>query len=208
VESRGLLRGAGAVTLAGVLAFGVSACGGSKPMSSKPADPVSTALQAPGVRTVVIAKQSNDLAIVVPPCSAAELNQETTKAPPGSNQVVVPKSALDQTVAIQPCVSGGKNSGKSNSVLLSPGGSGSPQNPGQQQSGQPQNQLLLPKNSNLTKVIVPPCVVTMSSSSSSSGSSGGGAAGGTNTALPATGGKTSVTAPPCRVQMSSSSSSG
>jgi hypothetical protein len=200
------LRGAVAIGLVGVAGLGVGACGGSKKKSATPADPVSTALQAPGVRTVVIPKQSTDLTLVVPPCSAAELKQETTKTPPGSNQVVVPKSALDQTVAVQPCVKGAKQAGKSNSVLLSPGGSGSPQNPGQQQSGQPQNQLLLPKNSNLSKVIVPPCVVEMSSSSSSSGSSGGGAAGGTNTALPATGGKTSVTAPPCRVQMSSSSS--
>jgi hypothetical protein len=205
VARRALLGGVWAIALA---SLGLSACGSSSSTKPKPVDPVAQALQAPGVRTVVIAKQSNDLTIVVPPCSAAELKQETTKAPPGSNQVVVPKSALDQTVAIQPCVKGGKSSGKGNSVLLSPGGSGSPQNPGQQQSGQPQNQLLLPRKSNLTKVIVPPCVVEMSSSSSSSSAgSSGGAAGGTNTALPATGGKTSVTAPPCRVQMSSSSSS-
>jgi hypothetical protein len=199
-----------AIGLVGVAGLGVSACGSSSTMAPAPADPVSTALKAPGVRTVVIPKQSSSLTLVVPPCSAAELNQDTTKTPPGSNQVVVPKSALDQTVAVQPCVKGGKQSGSSNTVLLSPGGNGSPQNPGQQQSGQPQNQLLLPKNANLTKVIVPPCVVEMSSSSSSSSGSsgsGGGASGGTNTALPATGNKTSVTAPPCRVQMSSSSSS-
>src|SRR4051794_24066606 len=165
----------------------MGACGSSSSMKPTPANPVSLALQAPGVRTVVIPKQSSNLTLVVPPCSAAELKQETTKSPPGSNQVVVPKSALDQTVAVQPCVKGGQSQGKGNSVLLSPGGSGSPQNPGQQQSGQPQNQLLLPRKSNLTKVIVPPCVVEMSSSSSSSsGGSSGGAAGGTNTALPAT----------------------
>src|SRR5919199_832234 len=105
-------------------ALGVSACGGSKKQMQAPLDPVAMALQAPGVRTVVIPKQSNALTLVVPPCSAAELRQETTKVPPGSNQVVVPKSALDQTVAIQPCVKGGKSSGKGNSVLLSPGGSG------------------------------------------------------------------------------------
>ena len=189
------------------LASGLAACGSSSSTKPAPVNPVSLALQAPGVRTVVVPKQSSDLTIVVPPCSAAELKQETTKAPPGSNQVVVPKSALDQTVAVQPCVKGGQSTGKGNSLLLSPGGSGSPQNPGQQQSGQPQNQLLLPRKSHLSKVIVPPCVVETSSSSSSSGGSGGGASGGTNTALPATGGKTSVTAPPCRVQMSSSSSS-
>jgi hypothetical protein len=191
----------------GALAVGLTACGGgSKSTATAPPDPTSMALQAPGVRTVVVPKQSDDLTIIVPPCSQAEIKQETTKAPPGSNQVVVPASALDQTVAVQPCLQGNEETGKTSTVLLSPGGSGSPQNPGQQQSGQPQNQLLLPKNSNLTRIIVPPCVVQMSSSSSMS-SSGGAAAGGTNTALPATGTKTSVTAPPCKLQMSSSSSS-
>src|SRR3954471_8969334 len=146
------------------LALILSACGSSSSTKPKPADPVSMALQAPGVRTVVIPKQTTDLTIVVPPCSAAEVKQETTKAPPGSNQIVVPKSALDQTVAVQPCVSGEKSSGKSSTVLLSPGGGGSPQNPGQQQSGTPQNQLLLPRKSNLTRVIVPPCIVQTSSS--------------------------------------------
>jgi hypothetical protein len=200
----GALRTGLTVSLWGVLAVGVSACGGgSKMKSPQPVNPVQMALQAPGIRTVVVPKQSNALTIVVPPCSAAELKQETTKAPPGSNQVVVPNSALDQTIAVQPCIKGAKSAGKSSTVLLSPGGGGSPQSPGQQQSGQPQNQLLVPRNSNLERIIVPPCIVETSSSGSSSG---GAAAGGTNTALPAIRGKTSVTAPPCRVHMASSSS--
>jgi hypothetical protein len=190
------------MALLGALAIGASSCGGSKSKTAKPLDPVTTALQAPGTRTVVIPKQHVALTIVVPPCGSAELKQETTKTPPGSNQIVVPKSALDQTVAIQPCMQGAKNAQGANTVLLGPGGTGSPSS---QQNGQPQNQLILPKNANLTKVLVPPCIVT-SSSSSSSGSSGG-SSGGSNTVLPAARGKTTVTAPPCKVQMTSSSSS-
>jgi hypothetical protein len=186
----------------GATAAGVTGCGGSKKSAAQPLDPVATALQAPGTRTVVIPKQHIPLTIVVPPCSQAQLKQETTKTPPGSNQIVVPKSALDQTVAIQPCMQGAKNAQGQNTVLLGPGGTGSP-NSGQQ-NGTPQNQLILPKQSNLTKVLVPPCVV---SSSSSSSSSSGGTSGGSNTVLPAARGKTTVTAPPCEVQMTSSSSS-
>ena len=189
------------MALLGALAIGASSCGGSKSKKAQPLDPVTTALQAPGTRTVVIPKQRAALTIVVPPCSSAELKQETTKTPPGSNQIVVPKSALDQTVAIQPCMQGAKNAQGANTVLLGPGGTGSPSS---QQSGA-QNQLILPKRSNLTKVLVPPCVVTSSSSSSSGGS--GGSSGGSNTVLPAARGKTTVTAPPCKVQMTSSSSS-
>ncbi len=192
-----VLRAGVGSALAGVLALGVSACGGSKKETPPPVDPVAMALQAPGVRTVVIPKQSNDLTILVPPCTTAEVKQETTKPPPGSNRVVVPRSALDQTVAIQPCVKGVQTSGRSSTVLLSPGGAGSPQTPGQQQQGQPQNQLLLPKKSNLATIIVPPCIVE----TSSAGTTAGPTAGGTNIALPAIGTKTSVTAPPCRVHM-------
>jgi hypothetical protein len=109
------------------LAAGAGSCGGgSKSEQAKPLDPVTTALQAPGTRTVVIPKQSNALSIVVPPCSSAELKQETTKAPPGSNQIVVPESSLDQTVAVQPCMQGAKNAQGQNTVLLGPGGTGSP----------------------------------------------------------------------------------
>jgi len=200
--ARSVLRGILSIALLGALAIGVSSCGGSKKSAAKPADPVTSALQAPGTRTVVIPKQHTALTIVVPPCSSAELKQDTTKTPPGSNQIVVPTSSLDQTVAIQPCMQGAKNAQGANTVLLGPGGTGSPTT---QQSGTPQNQLILPKNANLTKVLVPPCVVTSSSSSSSSGSSG--SSGGSNTVLPAARGKTTVTAPPCKVQMTSSSSS-
>jgi hypothetical protein len=196
------------VAVGGALVFGVSACGGSKSKTAPPPDPVTMALKAPGVRTVIVHKQSTALTIVVPPCGSASLKQSSTATPPGSNQIVVPKSTLDQTVAVQPCMQGAgqKNAEKSSTVLLSPGGSGSPQTSGQQ-AGVPQNQLLLPKNSNLTKIIVPPCVVQTSSSSSSSSGSSGGQSGGNTTVLPATGTKSAVTAPPCQVQMSSSSSS-
>jgi hypothetical protein len=193
-------RGVTSLTLLAVVAIGVGACGGSKSKTAKPLDPVTTALQAPGTRTVVIPKQSNALTVVVPPCGSAELEQETTKTPPGSNQVTVPESSLDQTVAVQPCMQGAKNAQGQNTVLLGPGGTGSPAS---EQSSQPQNQLILPKRSNLTKVLVPPCIV-LSSSSSSSGSAGG--SGGSNTVLPAARGKTTVTAPPCKVHMTSSSS--
>ncbi|HEY1360547.1 MAG TPA: hypothetical protein VGF21_19760 [Thermoleophilaceae bacterium] len=189
------------MALLGGLALGASSCG-SKTSAAKPADPVTSALQAPGTRTVVIPKQHTAMTIVVPPCSSAELKQDTTKTPPGSNQIVVPNSSLDQTVAVQPCMQGAKNVQGQNSVLLGPGGTGSPTS---QQNGTPQNQLILPKNANLTKILVPPCVVT-SGSSGSSGSSGG-SSGGSNTVLPAARGKTTVTAPPCKVQMTSSSSS-
>src|SRR3954451_5053000 len=183
----------------GALALGATSCG-SKKSAAKPADPVTTALSAPGTRTVGIPKKHHALTIVVPPCGSAQLKQETTKPPPGSNQIVVLTSSLDQTVAIQPCMQGSKNVQGANTVLLGPGGTGSPTS---QQNGTPQNQLILPKNANLTKVLVPPCIVTSSSSSSSSG----GSSGGSNTVLPAARGKTTVTAPPCTVQMTSSSSS-
>ena len=163
------------------------------------------ALMAPGVRTVVVPKQGKDLTVIIPPCSAAEIDQDTTDAPPGSNQVVVPKSALDQTVAVQPCIQGAKTAGRSSTVLLSPGGTESPQGAARQSGSQPQNQLLLPKSSNISKIIVPPCVVQTGSGGSSGTAATGG---GTNTALPAERDKTSVVAPPCRVSASSSSSGG
>jgi len=166
-------------------------------MKKAPTDPVTTALMAPGVRTVVIPKQSAALTVVVPPCSLAKTKQDTTRTPPGSNQVVVPKSALDQTVAIQPCMQGTKNAGGSNTVLLSPGGTGSAAS----QKIKPPNQLILPKNSNVTKLIVPPCLVLTSSSGSGAGQSGG-----PNAVLPGARRKGAVTAPPCTVQATSSSS--
>jgi len=174
-------------------------------MMPPPPDPTAMALMAPGVRTVIVPKQGKSLTIIVPPCSSAEIDQDTTDAPPGSNQVVVPKSALDQTVAVQPCIQGGKTAGRSSSVLLSPGGSESPQGVGQQTGNQRQNQLLLPKGSNITRIIVPPCVV-QTGSGGSSGSADTGA--GSNTALPAERSKSSLVAPPCRVSATSSSSGG
>jgi hypothetical protein len=200
VVSRGVLRAVALIGLAGALGIGIGACGSKKKMMPPP-DPVTMALQAPGVRTVVVPRQHGALTIVVPPCGLAELKQETTKTPPGSNQVVVPQSALDQTVAIQPCIQGAKTARKSSTILLSPGGAGGAPSASQQASG---NQLILPKRSNLAKVVVPPCLVVSASSSSSSSSSSGGQSG-TSTVLPAARGKTSVTAPPCQVSMTSSS---
>ena len=84
-------------------------------------------------------------------------------------------------------------------MFLSPGGVQSPQSTGQQTGGQ-QNQLLLPKGSNITRIIVPPCVVQTGSGGSSAAPTGQG----TNTALPAERKKSSVVAPPCRVSGSSS----
>ena len=135
-------KGVVGAVLFGLLAMGLGACGSKKSASTQPPDPVTMALQAPGVRTVVIPKQRAPLTIVVPPCSAAQLKQETTRTPPGSNQIVVPTSALDQTVAIQPCMQGAKNARGANTVLLGPGGSGSPQASKGQSGGQPQNQLI------------------------------------------------------------------
>lgn len=189
--SSGVLRTTVPVCL--VAALGMSACGGSKKKKAAPVDPVTTALTAPGVRSVVIPRQSAALTIVVPPCGLGTSKQDTTQTPPGSNQILVPKSALDQTVAIQPCMSGQKRTGSS-TVLLSPGGTGSEAS----EKSKPANQLILPKNSNVTKLIVPPCVVT-------SGSSGAKPSGGPNTVLPSARGRSAVTAPPCTVQMTSSS---
>lgn len=200
MTSRGVLQATVSVGFAMALAGGVGACGGGS--SSKapppPPDPVAMATMAPGVRTVIVPKQSAPLTIVVPPCGIAKIKQETTQTPPGSNQVVVPASALDQNVAIQPCMQGQKSEGQASTILLGPGGSGS----GSSKTTPLPNQLVLPENANLSTLIVPPCVVL----TSSSGSSSGGASGGANTVVPAARGKAAVTAPPCSVQMTSSSS--
>jgi len=192
VISSGVLRAAVAVCLVGVI--GVTGCGSPAKKKAKPVDPVTMALMAPGVRTVLIPDQSAALTIVVPPCGLAKNTQNTTRTPPGSNQIVVPTSALDQTVAINPCMQGAK-SAKSSTVLLSPGGASSAAS----QKTKPPNQLILPKNSNITKLIVPPCVVTSSSGGPPPPK------GGPNTVLPGTQRKGSVTAPACTVQMTSSS---
>ncbi len=194
----------GTLACVGALTLGLGACGGGSSPKAKmmpPPDPTAMALMAPGVRTVVVPKQGKSLTVIIPPCSNAEIDQDTTDAPPGSNQIVVPQSALDQTVAVQPCIQGAKTAGRSSSVLLSPGGVESPQGVGQQTGGQRQNQLLLPKGSNIRKIIVPPCVVQTGSGGSSGHAD---TSGGTNTALPAERTKSSVVAPPCRVTSSSS----
>src|SRR5688572_960124 len=118
-RERGIMTGIGkealrvsvALGLAAATAAGLSACGGSSSKSggggaSAQADPVGIALMAPGVRTVVVPKQRGDLTIVVPPCNATQVDQESTEIPPGSNQIIVPEDTLAQTVAIQPCIEG------------------------------------------------------------------------------------------------------
>src|SRR6266545_4620249 len=99
IVSRSRVRGIAACAAVAVIGTGVAACGSKK---SQQTDAVSTALQTPGVRMVVIPKQRNDLRIVVPPCSAAQVDQQTTASPPGSNEIVVPRTALTETVAVQP----------------------------------------------------------------------------------------------------------
>jgi hypothetical protein len=200
----------GVVLLVAGLALLASGCGSKKktPPAPKPVDPVALAVQAPGVRVALIPPQQHALTIVVPPCSNASISQQDTSTPAGSNQIVIPKSSLDQTVAVQPCVQGQKQQvGTSGTVLLSPGGGKASEAQTQKQTPSQQNQLVIPKNSGLTKIIIPPCVVSMSASSSSS--SGGTNSATSNTlALPATGSKQAVTAPPCALSGSSSSSSG
>jgi hypothetical protein len=174
--------------------------GGSSTTAPKPPDPVQMVLQAPGVRTVVIPEQRADLTVAVPPCSAADIDPETTRVPEGSNRVVVPKSTQEQTIAIPPCLEGEQTGGGgTDTVLVSPGGGAGTQSAGEQ-SGQPQNQLLLPRNANLRLIIVPPCLVLTSSSYS------GGPPSGITTTLPAAGGKTTVTAPACKLHVASSGS--
>jgi hypothetical protein len=176
-----------ALGLVAVLALGVSACGSKKKAAAAP-DPVAMALQTPGVRTVVIPKQRNgDLTIAVPPCSAAQVDQENTEVPPGSNEVVIPKESLAQTVAIQPCLQpSGQGSQSGGTVFITPGGATGGQ------GGQQQQQLVLPNDSKLKTVIVPPCTTGQSQSPQSSSS-------GNSVALPSTGDQESVTAPPCTV---------
>ena len=196
----GLVRAGGA----GVIALAVTGCGGG----SSSSDAVSTALQMPGVRTVVVPKQHNDLTVMVPPCSVAAVSQRGASGPPpGSNTVVVPKGTLTQTVAIQPCqASGGQSSSSSgmpppsSTILLTPGGAQTQQQAqsSSSSSSQPgqQNQLVLPANSNIQTLVVPPCTP-------SSGSGGaGGVPQGANNALPSGKSKT-VNAPPCTYQQSS-----
>ena len=197
VVSRGVLGAASAALLLAVAGCG----GGSSTTAPKPPDPVQMVLQAPGVRTVVIPEQKSDITIAVPPCSEADIDPETTKVPRGSNRIVVPKSTQEQTIAIPPCLEGEQTQGGgTDTVLVSPGGGAGTQSAGEQ-AGQPQNQLLLPRNSRISLVIVPPCLVLTSSSYS------GGPPSGITTTLPAAGGKTTVTAPACKLHVASSGSS-
>src|SRR3954451_24832603 len=130
----------GLVVSMGVLTLGLSACGGSSSSSSSSSsgDPVSTALQTPGVRQVVIPSQHADLTVVIPTCDQAQvLKPGATKPPPGSNTVVVPKGAQTETIAVQPCQGGGGGSSSgasgsppappSSTILLTPGGAGTSQ---------------------------------------------------------------------------------
>ena len=209
----GVVRGA--LTM-GALAVGLTACGGSSSSSSSSSsgDPVSTALQTPGVRQVVIPSQHANLTVVIPTCDQAQtLKPGATKPPPGSNTIVVPKGAQTETIAVQPCQGGGgggSSSGggstppapPSSTILMTPGGAGtSQQSSGSQSSSssssgasQP-NQLVLPNNSSITTLIVPPCTKASGDQSQSQNK---------GLALPGKG--TSVTAPPCTVPEQSSSS--
>ena len=194
-----------------ILALGLGACGGGGKKKSKApptVDPVAMALSAPGVRTVVIPEQSEELTIAVPPCGSGQVSQETTETPPGSSRIVIPEGSLAQTVAVQPCIKGQtQQTSGAGTVLISPGGAATGQSETQLQTGaQGQNQLVIPQNSDLRRIIVPPCLVEISSSASSPSGPEGTTS---NTlALPATSGNRVVTAPPCRVHASSSSASG
>ena len=78
----------GVLLVVGMLALVVSGCGSKKKAAAE--DPVATAMQTPGVRTVVIPKQRNAVTVVVTPCSAAAVQQSGAKRkPPGSNEIVV-----------------------------------------------------------------------------------------------------------------------
>lgn len=197
------------VVLVALASLGASCGGKKKPAKAPPpVDPVALAVQAPGVRIAVIPTQREDLTIVVPPCADARIAQSDTTTPAGSNQVVIPKGSRSQTVAVQPCIEGKKQAvSGAGTVLLSPGGVKTASDQSQEQTPAQQNQLVIPANSDLRKVIIPPCVVSMASSSSSS-SGGSGSATSNTLALPPSGGAKAITAPQCALSASSSSSSG
>lgn len=170
----------GVFLLIGLFAFGVGGCGKKKMAMT---DPVATVMETPGIRTVVIPKQRQDVTVVVTPCTAAQVQQPTAeRKPPGSNEVVVPKGGLTQTVAVPPCPEK-PSQGPANTVLVTPGGTGSAQ-----QETPPQDQLVLPDNSDATTIIIPPCTTGPKASKKRT------------LAFPATTKKKSVTAPPCTVQ--------
>ena len=184
VDNSGLRLGA--LLLAGVLAFVGVGCGSKKQTAME--DPVATAMKTPGVRTVVIPKQRNAVTVVVTSCTAAGVQQSGAKRkPPGSNEIIVPRGTLTQTVAVPPCPEK-PTQAVANTVLVTPGGAGS----AQQAGSMPQNQLVLPSNSNVTTIVVPPC--TTSSGGSSTSSSQGGTK---SQAFRAPSKQKSVTAPSC-----------
>src|SRR5437763_15912041 len=86
-----------------------AACGSSSSQQAQQ-DPVSMAMQTPGIRMLVIPKQRHDLTVAIPPCSQAQAAaaQGSPQIPPGSHQLVVPQGALTQTVAVQPCQPAGQ----------------------------------------------------------------------------------------------------
>jgi hypothetical protein len=213
-----------AATVAGLAALGLGACGGSEKSASSMTDPVTTALQTPGVRTVLIAKQRYDLEVIVPPCPRpgekaaadpkAEQDVQTgrTRPPEGSNRIVVPRGTLTQTIAVQPCQvdSEGHSSSSSSSssssaatgqtvstLLLTPGGQAPQGSQVQEQAGQTQNQLVLPSNANIQTLVIPPCTQPEHSGSSSSSAPEPPQK---NLVLPADSRTKSATAPACTVQ--------
>ena len=133
------------------------------------------ALTAPGVRTVVIPQQREELTIAVPPCGSAQVSQETTEAPPGSSQIVIPKGSLAQSVAVQPCIKGqAQETTGAGTLLISPGGAATGQSETQLQTrlaAGPEPARHPARTATCGEIIVPPCLVTISSSSSSSSSS-------------------------------------
>ncbi|MDQ3678127.1 MAG: hypothetical protein M3401_15245 [Actinomycetota bacterium] len=168
----------GVFLLIGIFALGTGGCGKKK---KKKKDPVATAMATPGVRTVVIPKQRNDVTVVVTPCTSAAVQQPGAKRkPPGSNELVVPKGTLTQTVAVPPCPAKPTEMA-ANTVLITPGGTGSAQ-----QETPPQDQLVLPDNSDVRTIIIPPCATATKASKKKS------------LAFPATSAAKSVTAPPCK----------
>src|SRR5205807_646621 len=116
---RGMSVVATSAAVAALAACGSSSSSSSSSSSTGASDPVSTALQTPGVRTVLLAKQRSDITVIIPPCPRQGSSQQpggqpnggvgsatsTVTIPPGSSRIVVPKGALAQTVAVQPCQS-------------------------------------------------------------------------------------------------------
>lgn len=175
----------GALILIGLLALTAAGCGGKK---KKAEDPVATAAAEPGVRKVVIPKQGNAVSVVVPPCTAAAVEQAGTKRkPPGSNEIIIPPGTLTQTVGVPPCPAKPPEGGAvANTILMTPGGAGAQ---GGEPPEMPQNEVVLPTNSNVRTIIVPPCTMQTGSKSEKKKPK--------SLAVPATSTRRTVTAPPC-----------